>query len=201
MREAEKNAVALLIVGAIVGLVSISPIVGADGAEIYYIILRESVIQPEIANIEQNQSVRWINADNSTNATHRIIIDMDGDGTFNGTNDIDSGEIHYECETNSTDDCIVMFTVTFNNSVMGGDVETCTSVGCTSENVYGYVDEVYYEDGNVTTRQGAIVVRQHAETTIAEEETESDDTLLMIAIASGLGAVMIGSSLTNKGKR
>ena len=40
MREAEKNAVALLIVGAIVGLVSISPIVGADGAEIYYIILR-----------------------------------------------------------------------------------------------------------------------------------------------------------------
>jgi len=203
MRDVGKIAIALLVVGMFIGLVSIAPTVSAHASPFYTIMLRpdswSEEIQPPIAYIMQNDSAVWRNVDNNESALyHRVMIDMDGDGIFNGTEDIDSGEIYYECEANATD-CIVMYTLTFNNSVMGGDIETCSSVDCVSESVYGYIDEVYYEDGNITTRQGAVVVRPHVDAGIVEEEVEeSEDTLLMIAIASGAGAIYIGSSLVKK---
>ena len=209
MRDVGKIAIALLVVGMFIGLVSIAPTVSAHASPFYTIMLRpddwSEEIQPPIAYIMQNDSAVWRNVDNfndernESSLYHRIMIDMDGDGVYNGTEDIDSGELYYECGANSTDDCIVMYTLTFNNSVMGGDVETCSSVDCVSENVYGYVDKVYYEDGNITTRQGAVVVSPHVDAGIVEEEIpEEDNALLMIAIASGAGAIYIGSSLVKK---
>ena len=204
MRDVRKIAFALIVVGAFVGLISISPAVSAHASPFYTIMLRpdswSEEVQPPIAYILQNDTAVWRNVDNTENASyHRILVDMNGDGVYNGTEDIQSENIYYECGANATDDCIVMFTLTFNNSVMGGDVVICTSVDCVSENTYGYVNEVHYENGDVTTRQAAIVVRPHIDNApVVEEVAEEDDTLLMIAIASGAGAMYIGSSLVKK---
>ena len=204
MRDVRKIAFALIVVGAFVGLISISPAVSAHASPFYTIMLRpdswSEEVQPPIAYILQNDTAVWRNVDNTENASyHRILVDMNGDGVYNGTEDIQSENIYYECGANATDDCIVMFTLTFNNSIMGGDVVSCTSVDCVSENTYGYLNEVHYEDGNVTTRQAAIVVRPHIDNTpVVEEVAEEDNTLLMIAIASGAGAMYVGSSLVKK---
>ena len=201
MRDVGKIAIALLVVGAFVGLISISPAVSGHSGGFYTIMLRpdswSEEIQPAIARISQNDSAVWRNVDNthidngdSENVSyHRILVDMNEDGVFNGTEDIQSGNLYFN----------EMFSITFNNTIMGGDVEICSSVDCVSENTYGYINEVHYENGNVTTRQGAVVVSPHIDTVpVVEEVPEEDDTLLMIAIASGAGAMYIGSSLVKK---
>ena len=201
MRDVGKIAIALLVVSTFVGLILISPAVSAHSGGFYTIMLRpddwSEKVQPSIARISQNDTAVWRNVDdthvdngNSENVSyHRILVDMNGDGVFNSTEDIQSENLTFN----------EMFTITFNNTTMGGDVETCSSVDCVSEKTYGYENEVHYENGNVTTRQAAVVVSPHTENVpVVEEIPEEDDTLLMIAIASGAGAMYIGSSLVKK---
>tara|TARA_B100000214_G_scaffold373341_1_gene353481 strand:- start:1166 stop:1666 length:501 start_codon:yes stop_codon:yes gene_type:complete len=58
-----------------------------------------------------------VNVDSSSNLTHRIVYDHDGDGLYNGTFDWDSGELFAECEedennTKINENCSINFVVT-----------------------------------------------------------------------------------------
>ena len=44
-----------------------------------------------------NDSIWFRNVDNSENITHHLTIDMDGDGLYNGTEDISSGNLSSSC--------------------------------------------------------------------------------------------------------
>ena len=66
------------------------------------VLIRENGFSHSVVEIIQNDSVLWENVDNSSNLTHRIVYDHDGDGLYNGTFDWDSGELVYECERNET---------------------------------------------------------------------------------------------------
>ena len=69
MRDVGKIAFALLVVGAFVGLISISPAVSGHSGGFYTIMLRpdswSEEIQPAIARISQNDSAVWRNVDNT----------------------------------------------------------------------------------------------------------------------------------------
>ena len=67
-------------------------------AQAHMALIKENGFTQGNPTIIQNDSVIWANVDNSSNLTHRIVYDHDGDGLYNGTFDWDSGELHAYCE-------------------------------------------------------------------------------------------------------
>lgn len=67
-------------------------------ASAFTVLIKESELSPNGPDIIQNDSIIWFNIDNSSNLTHRVVYDHDGDGLYNGTFDWDSGELHAYCE-------------------------------------------------------------------------------------------------------
>ncbi len=67
-------------------------------ASSFTVLIKENELSPNSPNIIQNDSIIWFNIDNSSNLTHRVVYDHDGDGLYNGTYDWDSGELKAYCE-------------------------------------------------------------------------------------------------------
>ena len=84
----------------LLSLVSTTMISSVQGhtAQAHMALIKENGLTQGNPTIIQNDSVIWANVDNSSNLTHRIVYDHDGDGLYNGTFDWDSGELHAYCE-------------------------------------------------------------------------------------------------------
>ncbi|MEC7543900.1 MAG: hypothetical protein VYE51_00325 [Candidatus Thermoplasmatota archaeon] len=87
------------------------------------IIGQEEVIPSNVTGqvLFTNDSVWFRNVDDRENITHRVRLDIDGDGLFNGTEDISSGELYSSCEldengTKINQECEVIYKVLFNES-------------------------------------------------------------------------------------
>ena len=107
-----------LVVIVLLSLVSTTMVSSVQGhtAQAHMALIKEDGLTQGNPTIIQNDSVIWANVDNSSNLTHRIVYDHDGDGLYNGTFDWDSGELHAYCErdeNNSKIDpgCSTEFTV------------------------------------------------------------------------------------------
>ena len=106
---------AVLVLISLIGTTMISSVQGHT-AQAHMALIKENGLTQGNPTIIQNDSVIWANVDNSSNLTHRIVYDHDGDGLYNGTFDWDSGELHAYCErdeNNSKIDssCSTEFTV------------------------------------------------------------------------------------------
>ena len=88
------------VIAIVLCLVSITMISSVQGhtAQAHMSLIKEDGLTLGSPTIIQNDSVIWANIDNSSNLTHRIVYDHDGDGLYNGTFDWDSGELHAYCE-------------------------------------------------------------------------------------------------------
>jgi len=91
--------------------------VQAHAADTFTILIKEDGFSQSNPQIIQNDSVIWYNVDNSSNLTHRLVYDYDGDGLYNGTFDWDSGELSAECErdennTKLDENCSINFLIT-----------------------------------------------------------------------------------------
>ena len=82
---------------SLVSTIMISSVQGHT-AQAHMALIKENGLTQGSPTIIQNDSVIWANVDNSSNLTHRIVYDHDGDGLYNGTFDWDSGELHAYCE-------------------------------------------------------------------------------------------------------
>ena len=87
------------------------------------IIGEEEVIPSNVTGqvLFTNDSVWFRNVDDRENITHQIRLDIDGDGLFNGTEDIISGDLYSSCEldengTKINQECEVIYKVLFNES-------------------------------------------------------------------------------------
>ena len=65
--------------------------VQAHTASSFTVLIQEDGFSQDNPLIIQNDSVIWYNVDNQSSLTHRIVYDYDGDGSYNGTFDWDSG--------------------------------------------------------------------------------------------------------------
>jgi len=105
----------LLILLSLVSSTMVSSVQGHT-AQAHMALIKEDGLTQGNPTIIQNDSVIWANVDNSSNLTHRIVYDHDGDGLYNGTFDWDSGELHAYCERDENNskidpDCSTEFTV------------------------------------------------------------------------------------------
>ena len=108
---------AVLVLISLIGTTMISPVQGHT-AQAHMALIKENSLTQGNPMIIQNDSVIWANIDNSSNLTHRIVYDHDGDGLYNGTFDWDSGELYAYCEkdennSNIDSSCSTEFTVIF----------------------------------------------------------------------------------------
>ena len=106
----------IAIILCLVSITMISPVQGHT-AQAHMSLIKEDGLTLGSPTIIQNDSVIWANVDNSSNLTHRIVYDHDGDGLYNGTFDWDSGELHAYCERDENNskidpDCSTEFAVT-----------------------------------------------------------------------------------------
>ena len=143
-----------------------------------------------------NDSVWFRNVDSRENITHQIRLDIDGDGLFNGTEDISSGELYSSCEldengTKVNEECEVIYKVLFNEST-----------GLIS-GIFHYED--IRSDGVVYT--GRLVVNKDIHTTNVgpdpnystennddESVTHSDNNrqmLIVMSMSAGIAAIAI----------
>ncbi len=143
-----------------------------------------------------NDSVWFRNVDDRENITHTIRLDIDGDGLFNGTEDINSGELYSSCEldengTKINQECEVIYKVLFNEST-----------GLVS-GIFHYEDTS--SDGVVFT--GRLVVNKDEHTTnvgpdpnYSTEENNNDGVantdnnrqgLIVLSMSAGIAAIAI----------
>ena len=71
----------------------------AHTASTFTVLVQENGFSQQSPVIIQNDSIIWHNTDNSSNLSHRLVYDHDGDGLYNGTFDWDSGDLFSYCET------------------------------------------------------------------------------------------------------
>jgi hypothetical protein len=167
-------------------------IVGENGAE-------PSNISGQV--LFTNDSIWFRNVDNSENKTHRLTIDMNGDGLFNGTDDLSSGNLSSSCElddngTKVDSTCEVVWKVALNSS-------TGLIAG-----TFNYIDE--QSDGNVTSGRFVVNLDDHPanvgpdpnysldpeeeQEENVEEVTNSDQQMLIVismSAAIAAGAILL----------
>ena len=178
----------------------------AHAPSTFMIILRDDGPVPGNAteNLWINDSVWFRNVDTTENQTHTVVVDIDGDGLFNGSEDITSTPLTATCELDeegnkSDSSCEVVLIVTFNETN-----------GYTS-GWYGFEDR--RSDGNSTA--GMLYVRPDNHTMMTDStdsqntnesidsatqqtklETESaknglEVELILLSIASGFAALSV----------
>lgn len=113
----KRVAFAVLVLISLLGTTMISSVQGHT-AQAHMVLIKENGLTQGSPEIKQTDSVIWENIDDSSNLTHRIVYDHDGDGLYNGTFDWDSGELQSDCETDENNtkidsSCSTSFVVTF----------------------------------------------------------------------------------------
>ncbi len=93
----------------------------AHTASSFTVLVQENGFSQQSPVIIQNDSIVWHNTDNSSNLSHRLVYDHDGDGFYNGTFDWDSGELFSDCETDENNtqidsNCSTSFSVEFDTN-------------------------------------------------------------------------------------
>ena len=113
-----KEVVLSVAIGLLFCFQIIFPVATAHTGGIFTIIVSENGVVPGNVQMLVNDTARWINVDDRENITHRILVDSDSDGIYDGENDWDSGNLTDSCEhvngTKVDENCNAYFDVIFN---------------------------------------------------------------------------------------
>ena len=175
----------------ILSLAFAGPNVSAHSGGIFWIMIKSDSpggVYPVNASIIVNDTARWQNLHNTT-GTHRIFVDMDEDGDYFGTEDLDSGNLTYSCETDNgtkvDEECNDFFDIPFNYTGADGK--------------YAYVDIASTGNrtyGNVTVNPDTHLTPGFQQQPEKEVKEDSDPVwLLAVAAISGIGAVVLGAMI------
>lgn len=89
----------------LISLLLMSPVSAHEPKE-YTILLKEDGVTPNGVSpgiLVSSDSLFFYNVDGRENATHRILVDAEGDGAFDGVDDIATPWLSSACERNETD--------------------------------------------------------------------------------------------------
>lgn len=184
----------------------IFPTATAHTGGVFTIIVSENGVVPGNVQMLVNDTARWINVDDRDNVTHRIFVDANSDGIYNGTEDWDSGNLTHQCEhingTKVDENCNAFFDIPFNETYLNMSYFNVTGT-------YAFLDLVYNETsestkivyGNVTVNPDSHLTagfqntNSNNEELIDDDENEDSNFLLIIAAASAIGAMILGGMI------
>ena len=141
----------LLLVRLVMGLFA-SPVVMAHDQKEYTVILGSEGARPDSISegvLVETDSIFFRNHDSRADARHRILVDADGDGVFEGVDDFDTGWMVTSCELNETghkvdEDCqtAAMVLLAPENGLLPGNISMMHQVefeGVVSESPFSAV--------------------------------------------------------------
>jgi len=185
----------------------IFPTTSAHTGGIFTIIVSENGVVPGNVQMLVNDTARWINVDDRDNVTHRIFVDANSDGIYDGTEDWDSGNLTHQCEhvngTKVDENCNAYFDIPFNETYLNMSYFNVTGTYAFLDLVYNKTSEItdiIY--GNVTVNPDAHLTAGFQDTNSKNEKTVEDEDksensnfLLIIAVASAIGAMVLGGMI------
>ena len=177
---------------------------GAHTASAFTVLVKENGFSQSAPEIFHNDSIIWYNTDNSSNLTHRLLYDHDGDGFYNGTFDWDSGDLHAYCETDENNSkvdptCKTSYIVLFDMNWTEGDYDyqDLRSDGSTvNATIRLFADMDSHNASTAPTVGSSFGVTQEDETpsdsSEAEDEPLTPETVLLyIAMGTGGAAALL----------
>ena len=140
-----------------------------------------------------NDTARWINVDDTTNVTHRILVDANSDGIYDGEDDWKSGNLTDSCEhvngTKVDENCNAYFEIIFNETSLNMSYDDIVGTSGNTTTIYGNV--TVYSDKHVTPGfQNTEIIND-----IEDVEKEKSPILLIIATISAVGAIGLGAMI------
>ncbi len=109
---------------AIIALLFVPLLSGLSAAhepDTFTVIVREDTHSPQEVNLVVNDTVQYYNVDSRENMTHKIGLDLNGDGDFNDTGEFSSGTLHSECDWDNDSDCRVAWIFIINDTSLVGN--------------------------------------------------------------------------------
>ena len=199
-RETILNAIIAILICFLVCF----PTTSAHTGGVFTIIVSENGVVPGNVQMLVNDTARWINVDDRDNVTHRILVDANSDGIYNGSEDWDSGNLTHQCEhingTKVDENCNAYFDIIFNETSLNMSYDDIVGT-------YAFTDLVYNQtSGNTTTIYGNVTVYSDKHVTpgfqnteiindIEDVEKEKSPILLIIATISAVGAIGLGAMI------
>ena len=93
-----KSLVVTIVITLLLSFQLMVPNVSAHTGGTFTIIVSKNGVQPYNVQMLVNDTARWINVDDTTNVTHRILVDANSDGIYDGEDDWKSGNLTDSCE-------------------------------------------------------------------------------------------------------
>ena len=203
----------VLIVLLLSGLATMPGLSSAHTASAFTVLVEDDGFSQSSPEIFHNDSIIWYNTDNTSNVTHRLVYDHDGDGLFNGTFDWDSGELHAYCETDENNskldaNCTTMFMVVFDVNWTEGDYayQDLRSDDTVANGTIRLFKDMDSHNASTPPPVGSSFgVTQGADDASADENSAEDepltpeDILLYVAIGTGSSAILLFGVLLFRG--
>ena len=144
-----------------------------------------------------NDSVWFRNVDSRENITHQIRLDINGDGLFNGTEDISSGDLYSSCEldengTKINEGCEVIYKVLFNEST--GLISGIFYYQDVSSDGVVFTGRLVVNKDDHTSNVGPDPNYSTEENNIDDGITHSDNSrqnLIVLSMSAGIAAIAI----------
>ena len=182
------------------------PTASAHTGGVFTIIVSENGVVPGNVQMLVNDTARWINVDDTNNVTHRIMVDFNSNGEYDDVDDFDSGNLTHQCEhingTKVDENCNAYFDIPFNETYLNMSyfdiVKTYAFVDLVHNETSGITEKVY---GNVTVNPDAHLTAGFQGTNSDNDKSEDKDEdetsnfLLLVAAASGIGAIVLGGMI------
>ena len=172
-----------------------TPLASAHEPKEYTILLKDNGVTPNGVSpgiLVSSDSLFFYNADNRENVTHRILIDVEGDGNFEGGDDIITSWLSPSCELNETGEkidqhCQVTYLLLLSPS--NGLLPSNISMKHQIDN-NGTIDESFFvvffsEDNHISDQELPIGTEEQGEL-----DSGNDQLLRLILISSLLGIVI-----------
>ena len=211
--DMRRKFIPVLIVLLLSGLATMPGLSSAHTASAFTVLVEDDGFSQSSPEIFHNDSIIWYNTDNTSNVTHRLVYDHDGDGLFNGTFDWDSGELHAYCETDENNskldaNCTTMFMVVFDVNWTEGDYayQDLRSDETVANGTIRLFKDMDSHNASTPPPVGSSFgVTQGADDSSPDENAAEDepltpeDILLYVAIGTGSSAVLLLGVLMFRG--
>ena len=178
---------------AAVSLLLLAAPVSAHDAKEYTMLLKEDGVTPEEVSpgvLVSTDSLFFFNVDSREEAAHRVLIDADGNGEFDGVDDIATAWLSPSCELDENGDkvdseCEVTELVLLDpsNGLLPGNISMLHQIDH-NQSLTESVFTVSFSDDQHT-------VTDDLPTGFEEEQSEDNDLLVLVLLASLVGIVVI----------
>ncbi len=189
----------LLLLTLILGLLA-SPLVVAHDQKEYTVILGSEGARPDSISagvLVESDSIFFRNHDSRADARHRVLVDADSDGAFEGVDDFDTGWMVTSCELNETghkvdEDCqtAAMVLLAPENGLLPGNISMLHQVEFEGEVVETTFFAVYTSDDHSMPNGPTEPTDPELENRVAVDQSQSLlRAVIITAVAVSLALV------------